>query len=73
MFPNSVSSVSASVELLYFIGTPGEEFYGGKAIMAEGGAFDDVDMALIVHPAGERRSWLRQRFLVKPPGLEIQP
>ncbi len=33
-------------------GTPGEELYGGKAIMAERGAFTDVDMALIAHPGG---------------------
>jgi amidohydrolase len=33
-------------------GTPGEELYGGKAIMAERGAFEDVDMALIAHPGG---------------------
>jgi amidohydrolase len=37
------------------IGTPGEELYGGKAIMAERGAFDDVDMAMIVHPGGGNR------------------
>ena len=35
------------------IGTPGEELYGGKAIMAGRGAFDNVDMAMIVHPGGE--------------------
>jgi len=35
------------------IGTPGEELYGGKAIMAERGAFDNVDMAMIVHPGTE--------------------
>jgi len=34
------------------IGTPGEELYGGKAIMAGRGAFDSVDMAMIVHPGG---------------------
>jgi len=34
------------------IGTPGEELYGGKAIMAEKGAFADLDMAMIVHPGG---------------------
>jgi len=33
-------------------GTPGEELYGGKAIMAERGAFTDVDMAMIAHPGG---------------------
>ena len=32
------------------IGTPGEELYGGKVIMAERGAFDNVDMAMITHP-----------------------
>jgi len=32
------------------IGTPGEELYGGKAIMADRGAFDDVDIAMMVHP-----------------------
>ncbi len=34
------------------IGTPGEEMYGGKVIMANKGAFDDVDIAMMVHPAG---------------------
>jgi amidohydrolase len=37
------------------IGTPGEELYGGKAIMVERGAFDNVDMAMIVHPGGGNR------------------
>jgi len=32
------------------IGTPAEEFYGGKVVMAERGAFDKVDMAMMVHP-----------------------
>jgi len=32
------------------IGTPAEELYGGKVIMAERGAFNNVDMAMIVHP-----------------------
>jgi len=35
------------------IGTPGEELYGGKAIMAERGAFDSIDAAMIVHPGGK--------------------
>lgn len=33
-------------------GTPGEELYGGKAIMVDRGAFTDVDFALICHPGG---------------------
>ncbi|MFC1954427.1 M20 family metallopeptidase [Chloroflexota bacterium] len=32
------------------IGTPAEELYGGKVIMAERGAFSDLDAAMIVHP-----------------------
>lgn len=36
-------------------GTPGEELYGGKAMMAERGAFDGVDAAMITHPGGGDR------------------
>jgi amidohydrolase len=32
------------------IGTPAEELYGGKIIMADRGAFKDIDAALMVHP-----------------------
>ncbi len=32
------------------IGTPAEELYGGKVIMANSGAFDDLDIAMLVHP-----------------------
>jgi len=32
------------------IGTPGEELYGGKAIMVKRGAFDGVDVAIMAHP-----------------------
>jgi amidohydrolase len=34
------------------LGTPAEEGGGGKVRMAENGAFDDVDAAMMVHPAG---------------------
>jgi amidohydrolase len=34
------------------LGTPAEEGGGGKIVLAERGAFDDVDAALMVHPAG---------------------
>jgi amidohydrolase len=34
------------------LGTPAEERGGGKEIMAREGAFDGVDAALMVHPAG---------------------
>ncbi len=33
------------------LGTPAEEGGGGKILMARAGAFDDVDAALMVHPA----------------------
>ena len=32
------------------IGTPAEELHGGKAIMVNGGAFNNLDMAMMVHP-----------------------
>lgn len=32
------------------VGTPAEENFGGKVSMAEAGVFDDVDVALMVHP-----------------------
>ena len=32
------------------IGTPAEELYGGKVIMIDRGAFNDVDVAMMVHP-----------------------
>ena len=35
---------------ILILGTPAEEMYGGKAIMAERGAFDNIDMAMMVHP-----------------------
>jgi len=35
---------------IVILGTPAEELYGGKVIMAERGAFDNVDIAMMVHP-----------------------
>ena len=35
---------------LQVIGTPAEELYGGKVIMAGRGAFDNLDVAMMVHP-----------------------
>lgn len=43
------SRLSGRVRLL---GTPAEERGGGKELMAREGAFDGVDAALMVHPAG---------------------
>jgi len=33
------------------IGTPAEEIHGGKIVMAERGAFNNVDAAMMVHPS----------------------
>lgn len=35
---------------LVILGTPAEEIYGGKAIMAKRGAFNNIDIAMMVHP-----------------------
>ena len=35
-----------------FLGTPAEEKGGGKELMAREGAFESVDAALMIHPAG---------------------
>jgi len=55
-------------------GTPAEESFGGKAIMAKAGAFEGIDAALGAHPGtseatcptveGSGRSLARQEFLV---------
>lgn len=38
---------------LIVIGTPAEEIYGGKSTMADRGAFDNLDIAMMVHPGQE--------------------
>ena len=35
---------------ILIIGTPAEELHGGKVIMADRGAFDNLDIAMMVHP-----------------------
>ncbi len=35
---------------IHIIGTPAEELYGGKIIMAKRGAFADLDIAMMIHP-----------------------
>src|SRR5262249_39859507 len=42
-------SLAGRVRLL---GTPAEEKGGGKELMIRAGAFDDVDAAMMIHPAG---------------------
>jgi amidohydrolase len=56
-----VESLGGSVMVF---GTPGEELYGGKAIMADRGAFTDIDMTMICHPGGGNRVFMRTLALV---------
>ncbi len=51
------------------IGTPGEEMYGGKVLMTNRGAFEGVDLAMMVHPAGINTA--TTRFLACQ-GLEVE-
>ncbi len=49
-----LAAASVAAELggrVRILGTPAEEGGGGKVIMADRGAFDDVDAAMMVHPA----------------------
>lgn len=49
-----------------FLGTPAEEGYTGKEVMARNGAFDGVDAAIMVHPYGydlATQVWLGRRLL----------
>ncbi len=50
-----IAAAAVAAELggnLVVLGTPAEEGGGGKIVLAERGAFDGVDAALMVHPAG---------------------
>jgi amidohydrolase len=50
-----IAAASLAAELggrVVILGTPAEEGGGGKVLMAERGAFDGVDAAMMVHPAG---------------------
>ncbi len=56
----ATSAVGAAVATKYVVehcggtvavfGTPAEELYGGKAIMLRDGAFEGVDVAMMIHP-----------------------
>ena len=48
------------------LGTPAEEGYSGKEVMARNGALDGVDAAIMVHPYGQDvvdQVWLGRRLL----------
>lgn len=41
------------------IGTPAEEVYGGKVLMARRGAFDGLDAAMLCHPGSRNAAYAR--------------
>jgi amidohydrolase len=51
------------------IGTPAEELYGGKVIMAQRGAFDNLDLAMMVHPGGHDAAITQALACI---GLEVE-
>ncbi len=46
------------------VGTPAEENFGGKVSMAEAGVFDEVDVALMVHPGNKNSVGSRSSALM---------
>lgn len=49
----ALAKLSADVPAkIRYLGTPAEERGGGKEYMAQDGAFDGLDVAMMVHPAG---------------------
>lgn len=46
------------------VGTPAEENFGGKVSMADAGVFDDVDVALMIHPGSQNGVGGRSSALV---------
>ena len=52
---------AASAGTLVVIGCPGEEGGGGKVLELERGLFDDVDAALMFHPADRTLPWRHAR------------
>ena len=46
----SKSTIDQYKGTILVIGTPAEELYGGKIIMAKRGAFNNLDIAMMVHP-----------------------
>ncbi|MFH1002562.1 MAG: M20 family metallopeptidase [Chloroflexota bacterium] len=51
------------------IGTPAEEIHGGKIIMAQRGAFDGLDAAMLVHPGVHNAATTQALACV---GLEVE-
>lgn len=52
------------------IGTPAEENFGGKVSMAEAGVFDEVDVAMLIHPGTDNELGIRTQA-IKPLKFEF--
>ncbi|MBI2917694.1 MAG: M20 family metallopeptidase [Chloroflexi bacterium] len=75
----ATASVGAAVSLrpvvdewggqVIVMGTPAEELYGGKAILAERGAFSGLDVAMIVHPGVRNKA---QAYALACIGLDVE-
>ena len=62
-------AVDAAGGSVVVIGTPAEESYGGKVLMAERGAFQDMDAAMLAHPHGVDMASMRSLACIR---LEVQ-
>ncbi len=62
-------AVDAAGGSVVVIGTPAEESYGGKVLMAERGAFQDIDAAMLAHPHGVDMASMRSLACIR---LEVQ-
>ncbi|MBS3787626.1 M20 family metallopeptidase [Candidatus Bipolaricaulota bacterium] len=66
---------------LEFLGTPAEESEGGKVFMVDAGVFDDIDVAMMIHPSTETVAYSRSaasqevelRFQGKPTHAAASP
>jgi len=45
-----IKAIDPADARVVILGTPAEELYGGKIMMANRGCFDDVDVAMMAHP-----------------------
>lgn len=62
-------AIDAAGGSVVVIGTPAEESYGGKVLMAERGAFQDIDAAMLAHPHGVDMASMRALACIR---LEVQ-
>jgi len=51
---SQLDNLTGSIEV---IGCPGEEVGGGKVTLVKAGIFDDIDVAMMVHPANKNRAY----------------